>query len=287
MKIDLKEPICGIRPATLKSLLRSGYEGFDTPTAMRVLELDEPAITTTLSALQQGEWVNFLSTRQGVDWWRPGTKGQRLLATVLLKRIPRAQAQEILRQLIEEVRAINAESGISSRIKQVVLFGSLLTGAPEDMVGDVDVVVTIQRRALPQAQLQVLEKKEHADAPASLRHRELGLLGWPETRLRRRLRISPYLSFHPVGDLPGSVHQEVYAYDVEHEREVSPDRALRTRTRLVSLNADLESITNTPYARTSRDWPSAPKRAMVIELDGDKARLGQHLWMNGETDHDI
>jgi hypothetical protein len=137
MKVDRREPICGVRPAVLKSLLRKGYERFDTPTAMEHLELDEPAITTTLCALQQSGWVKFLGTRDGVDWWRPGTNGQRLLATVLLKRISRAQAQEILAQLIEEARAINADAAISSRIKQIVLFGSLLTGVPEDTVGDI------------------------------------------------------------------------------------------------------------------------------------------------------
>jgi hypothetical protein len=102
---------------------------------MEHLELDEPAITTTLCALQQSGWVKFLGTRDGVDWWRPGTNGQRLLATVLLKRISRAQAQEILAQLIEETGAINADVAISSRIKQIVLFGSRLTGLPEDTVG--------------------------------------------------------------------------------------------------------------------------------------------------------
>jgi hypothetical protein len=226
--------------------------------------------------------IEYLGTREGVDGWRPGSKGQRLLATALLKRIPRAQAQEILGQLIEETRAINADTAISSRIKQIVLFGSLLTGAPEDTVGDIDVVMTIQRRGLPAAQLLALEDKEQADAPDSVRYRESALLWWPETRLRRRLaRISPYLSFHPDGDLLGSVHQEVYAYDLEQESEVPPNGDLRTRTG--PPVSDLESRANTPYSRASREWPSAPKRAMVIELDGDKARLAQHLWMNGAS----
>jgi hypothetical protein len=56
MKVDRREPICGIRPAVLKRLLRKGYERFDTPGAMAFLELDEPAITATLAALQQGGW---------------------------------------------------------------------------------------------------------------------------------------------------------------------------------------------------------------------------------------
>jgi predicted nucleotidyltransferase len=280
MKVDRREPICGIRPVILKSLLRKGYERFDTPTAMEHLELDEPTITTTLAALQQGGWIEFLGRREGVDGWRPGSKGQRLLATALLKRITRAQAKEILTQLIEEARAINADAAISSRIKQIVLFGSLLTGVPEDTVGDIDVVVTIQRRMLPAGELLALENKEQADAPDSVRYRESALLWWPQTRLRRRLaRISSYLSFHPDGDLLGSVHQEVYAYDLEHEREVPPNGDLRTRTS--PPVSDLESIANTPYSRTPRDWPSAPKRAMVSEFDGDKARLAQHLWMNG------
>jgi hypothetical protein len=280
MKVDRSEPICGIRPAVLKSLLRKGYERFDTPTAMEHLELDEPAVTTTLAALQQGGWIQYLGSREGVDGWRPGNNGQRLLATALLKRIPRTQAQGLLGQLIAEARAINADAAISSRVKQIVLFGSLLTGAPEDTVGDIDVVVTLQRRLLPRIQLEALEENEQADAPDSVHYRESALHWWPQTRLRRRLaRLSPYLSFHPDSDLLGSVHQEVYAYDLEHEREVPPNGDLRTRTAPPVPGS--ESVDNTPYMRASRDWPTAPKRAMVIELDGDKARLAQHLWMNG------
>jgi hypothetical protein len=67
MKVDRREPICGIRPVILKSLLRKGYERFDTPTAMEHLELDEPTITTTLAALPQGGWIEFLGRREGVD----------------------------------------------------------------------------------------------------------------------------------------------------------------------------------------------------------------------------
>jgi len=230
MKVDRREPILRHPAAVLKSLLRKGYERFDTPSAMEFLELDEPAITMTLAGLQQGG-IEYLGALEGVDGWRPGSKGQRLLATVLLKRIPHTQAQEILAQLIEEVRAINADATISSRIKQIVLFGSLLTSPPEDTVGDIDVVITIQRRILPAAQLLALEEKEQADAPDSVRYRESAFLWWPETRLRRRLvRVSPYLSFHPHGDLLGSAHQEVFAYDVEHECEVAPNSDLRIRT---------------------------------------------------------
>lgn len=282
MKVDRREPICGIRPAVLKRLLRKGYERFDTPTAMEFLELDEPTITTSLAALQQDGWIEYLGAREGIDGWRPGSKGQRLLATALLKRIPRTQAQEILDRLIGEVRAINSDATISSRIKQIVLFGSLLTGAPEDTVGDIDVVMTIQRRVLPATQLLALEEKEQADAPDSVRYRESVLLWWPETRVRRRLaRVSPYLSFHPHGDLLGSVHREVYAYDVEREREAPSNGEPQIRADLP--DSDAESITNIPYSRVPRDWPCASKRALVIELDGDKARLAQHLWMNGEV----
>ena len=58
----------------MKNLLRKGYERFDTPTAMKCLELDEPEITARLSALQQSGWIEFLGVRDGVDWWRPGMK---------------------------------------------------------------------------------------------------------------------------------------------------------------------------------------------------------------------
>lgn len=47
MRVDAKERICGVRPADLTKLLRTA-ERFDTPTAMKYLESEEPRENTEL-----------------------------------------------------------------------------------------------------------------------------------------------------------------------------------------------------------------------------------------------
>jgi predicted nucleotidyltransferase len=281
MKIDPTEPICGVRPAVLKGLLERGEDGFTTPTAMQSLDLDEPEVTVTLSKLQKGGWIEYLGAHDGVDAWRSGPNGLRLQATTLRKkRIPHVRGQEILSDLINEVRAVNSEAVGSRRVTRIVLFGSLLTGASDDTVGDIDVVVIVRRRQIPTERLRELEAQERATAPESFRRKRFDLLGWPEIQLRRRLaKVSPYLSFHQEQDLAGSTQQEVYAYDLQRENEAPPDKSLFVQAE--APDDGLTAVPNPPYSRTPRTWPTAPTGASVMQLDGDSARLAQHLWMNG------
>jgi hypothetical protein len=71
-------PICGIRPVTLKALLRKG--SFDTPAAMQLLGLEEPEVTQTLTGLMQEGWIAFGGETEGVHTWRLATKGRQMLA---------------------------------------------------------------------------------------------------------------------------------------------------------------------------------------------------------------
>jgi predicted nucleotidyltransferase len=85
------------------------------------------------------------------------------------------------------------------RIEKILLFGSALTGARDGTVGDLDVVVTIKQRILPENQLETLEEAEKASKPKSSNF--IDSLCWPDTQLRRRLaKLSRYLSFHPESE---------------------------------------------------------------------------------------
>lgn len=286
MKVDAKELICGVRPADLKKLLRA-QDRFDTPTAMRHWDLEEPEITATLAALQQQGWIEFCGNMDGIDWWQPAQRGRRLAATALLKRIAVDQAQAILVRLIEEARAINAEPQSSRRLTRILLFGSLLTATAEDTVGDIDVVIHHDRRNLPEAEWHALEEHERAEAPDNVRANFSSLLYWPDARLKRRLaKISPYLSIHQEYDLIGNLYAEVYAYDLARELETPPDSTRRTHGG--TLEPDNERPNeNAAYSRTPRDWPAAPTRAIVKNIDNEEMRLAQHLWMNGRSVKDI
>jgi len=270
----------------LRTLLRKGGEGFGTPTAMNLLDLEEPEITRTLSALQQSGWIEYVGRRDGIDRWQPSRQGDRLSATALLKRIPRARGQQILAEVVQEVRAINADLTHSIRFKEILLFGSLLNGTPDDTIGDIDLVVEDSWRLLPEKELARLRERESADAPATVRNDVGARVSWPQTRLLRRLRrISPYISLHQTTDLPGNLYQQVYAYDLEHECEVPADTELKLFPG--DPHSDRAVVANTAYTRPERDWPVAPKGAAIEHLDAADARVAQHLWMNGMSTEEI
>jgi hypothetical protein len=111
------------------------------------------------------------------------------------------------------------------------------------------VVVSIQRRRLPEAQLRALEEEARATAPSSVRRNFTERLYWPERQLRRRLAgSSPRRASGQLGE------------------------------------SEEEQVEDETYSRAPRDWPVAPnKPSWVEELDQDWARLAQHLWMNGQS----
>lgn len=119
MKVE--KTICGVRAADVRTLLRKKGERFDTPDAMRLWGLEEPEVTSVLVQMQQEGWIAYGGRKGGVDWWRETKNGRRLVATPLVKRISANQAKEILDQLIDEARAINAEEQRSRRVTNIRL----------------------------------------------------------------------------------------------------------------------------------------------------------------------
>ncbi len=278
MDVDAKKQICGVKPVLLKHLLRKDL--FDTPTAMKQFGLDEPHVTDTLRRLERSAWISFAGAQDGIDTWRPTDRGVRLTATRLLKRISVAEGRAILSRFLGEVRAINADTSWSRRVCRVLLFGSLLSNSDKDTIGDVDVVVHIERRALPEEALIELENAEKA--PKRTQHNFIDSLCWPETRVRQRLgRVSRYISLHPESDLKatGARCQEVYAYDVAREREMAAEGKIKVMT--LSQESDISTRQNVARAGRRRiRWPRVPKRSVAIELSDEDGRLAQHLWMN-------
>lgn len=278
MKVDASKPICGVRPAVLKNLLRN--DSFDTPTAMKCLDLDEPYVTETLTRLERARWISFTGTHDGVDTWKIESRGMRLTATRLMKRIGAAEGRTILARLIEEVRTVNADESLSRRVRSVLLFGSLISAGEGDTIGDIDVVVYVERRAVNEGVLDALEKQEVAAKDPDMDY--VKSLYWPETRLRQRLaKVSRYLSFHRESDISatGARYQEVYAYDVAQEREVTANTQLRVMKRVKEPHF-LRRKRVERESRGVRRWPAAPKRAIAVDMDGEDGPLAQHLWMN-------
>lgn len=279
MDIDARKPIAGIKPALLKRLFRK--ERFDTPTAMKWLQCEEPEITRKLCTLEREGWITFDGTLEAVDYWRPAEKGRRLRATGLrLKRIPVAEGRRLLGLLVEEARAINVDPACSRRVESIRVFGSVLNDEPDCMIGDVDVVAEIKRRTLPEGALKTLEDAENARRPG---RGGLEWYAWSDMQLFRRLAaVSRYISLHTEGDLRATAapYQQVYAYDLARECEVEIDPEIRRMTPPPALNPN-EPRTMRPMPRSVRRWPTAPNRKMLVHLDQEEGLVAQHMWMNG------
>ena len=286
MKIDPRQLICGLRPSLLKSLLQLGL--FSTLSAMKVLSLDEPDATSTLVRLASEGWTEFQEVKDFVDWWSAGSLGQRLLATRLFKRISTAEGHRIVDALVREARLVNADPSSSRRVASIRLFGSMLTAAQDDEVGDIDVVLEIRRRPLEAEHLERLERQEKRDMPGYM-----GLAAaasWPEQRIRRRLaRLSRRVRFHRAEDIEhlGARCWTVYAFDLDAEREVGQDLIIREPTRVEQPEQDQAGKRDdaaVPAGKAwagPRSWPPPPDLAVTVSLAEEEGRLAQHLWQNG------
>jgi ribosomal protein S3AE len=65
--------------------------------------------------------------------------GSRLCVTRFVKRITRAKADTLVKQMLERITQINARDGLVFRVERVRAFGSYASGASE--VGDIDLAV--------------------------------------------------------------------------------------------------------------------------------------------------
>jgi predicted nucleotidyltransferase len=72
------------------------------------------------------------------------TTGGRLCATRFVKRITRAKADALVKQMLERIASINARDELVYRVSRVRAFGSYASDAPE--VGDIDLAVELEQR---------------------------------------------------------------------------------------------------------------------------------------------
>lgn len=285
MKLDREESICGLRPAVLKKLI-TRYS-FTTPKAMQVLGQCEPDISQTLAALHHEGWIEFVETAAFIDHWRVAARGQRLIATKLNKRFPIAEGRKIVGEVIAKARSINSDPDMSHRITEIRLFGSVLTGAPDDDAGDIDLVVSIERRTLPPEEMMRIEAHEDGAAPQFLSF--LDRADWAERETRRKIKaVSRRISLHPNSDLRaiGAPFKTVYRLDVETDREVPFDEAISAYV------PDPEEDAQAPVPRSHADpsqstayrftWPDIPTPLGVLgHTDGEWLHQAQHMWVRG------
>lgn len=198
--VDSDGLICGLRPPLLKKIMREAASypsgAISVEQAAKCLGRPHKKTVALLAKLHQTGWIE---PDEGL--WAPTQLGCRLAATISLnvKRFPRKLGLQIVERVVREAEKINNETH-SREISEIRLFGSCLTAADDELIGDVDLMVAQRRRELPSDVLERLKRDERRERPPSASYWDR--LSWPERRLRvrirkldRRISISPDLDF--------------------------------------------------------------------------------------------
>lgn len=281
MKIDPKTPIRGFPPAKLKKLL--ARERFSSIDAMKDLQVREPAASLGLRSLASDGWIKFVGIDRGdIERWETDEIGRRLVATRLIKRFPIKEGVALLPSIIAKAQALNAEPRSSRRIKSIWLFGSVLTGKPEDFAGDIDLVVNISRRPLPEPEIEALEAVEMSRAP------QRAQMGWfrdfRETELLRQIKkVSHRISIHSSSDVEifGLPYREIYRFHLETDRAGTPkgDGVGEGIDRDNTAQKKAQAAPPIPIP----PWPQAPNEAVSMRdpVDLEGLLVAQHLYVRG------
>jgi predicted nucleotidyltransferase len=124
--------------------------------------------------------------------------GSRLCVARFVKRITRAKAELLVKQMLERIAEINARDELVFRVKRVRAFGSYASDVPE--VGDVDLAVELERR-YPDRDI-IAQLLERADASGRRLGSYMDRLSYAELEVQRLLKgRSPYLAIEG-GDCP-------------------------------------------------------------------------------------
>src|ERR1041385_1629360 len=180
MKINAREPICGLRPALVKRLAKE-YEPFSLAFAADILGLPEQVAEEKMQELCDAGYMTA-----DADRWHATELGIRLAnAKLNVKRFPRSQGMEIVQRVIAEAERINRERH-SRCIAKIILFGSCLTADDNELIGDVDLIVVVEpRQELPRAERDELERRELNERYfVNVIERAV----WHQTRLLKRIK---------------------------------------------------------------------------------------------------
>jgi len=254
---------------------------------MLLLGMAEPHISETLRQLADAGWVSWDGDRESIDQWRSTSLGHRLAASRLIRRFPISQRRALLPKIVEAACTLNANPSASHRIAEIILFGSILTGQDHEDAGDVDLVVHVVRRKLPEKALNAQIETEERAMPQSLDFFQR--LNRQENDLKRAIKkVSNKISLHGFSDVEifSAPHRQLYRYDVETETEMVPDPEVRVVHRKERPALDEGQII--PPKLDVRAWPVAPNAPVVLEpMDAAPLRLAQHLWMKGVNASEI
>ena len=147
-------------------------------------------------------------------------KGGALGLTRLVRRMNRAKAEALLKDMLARVAEINAKAELLHWITEIRIFGSYLTDT--DDIGDLDVAIRLERHKVDGKWSKACN--ELADKSGKTLY-FLERLTYPKTELFRRIKNrSPYISLHEMAELEENREQlgdgkTVYTFTPPQKRQ--------------------------------------------------------------------
>jgi len=282
--------IHGVRLSTMKKLLA---KPFSTVDAAKALHMSDPDIGMMLRRMEEDEIVDYAGLFNGIEQWRSGCQGDRILGAKIAPAQPVSKAMKALDRLLDVADQIAADETSSFLPVEIYLFGSVLRGGDEEgLVGDLDVAVKSDWRLKGEDQRK-LEQAEYGG------YIPIWKMGWPRRRMIARLAKAVRLaSIHEMHDAEAIDAQRQLVWRLDRNTGIAD----RTRGALVG------SSTQSPGPPSSRDedyvappplraWRTPPAAVGTLRspvsnmyrgaLLDELAHISRHLWARGETIEEV
>jgi predicted nucleotidyltransferase len=146
MRVSKDDVICGLPAPQARSLMRLYFNDYTAGVAAEVLGIDERAAERVLRDFEVAGYLARGSARPHCVSWTTTTHGNALAQASFGKPITRATADRHLAEVIERVRAFNADARRLLSVSELAVFGSYLD-TDAQRLGDLDLAVTVVRRA--------------------------------------------------------------------------------------------------------------------------------------------
>jgi predicted nucleotidyltransferase len=200
MRITTNQSIAGYPALQVREFVRKyRFTNFSARAAEAALMLSTEASANFLSKLVDLGFIGKSRERDGIQLFQLTGSGQALANASAAKPIYRKTAERILAQFLERVHTVNANPVYLFRVKNVVLFGSILSDA--ERLGDVDIAISLEAKVSDTNAYQAwaMARRDEAEAAGKYFHTLFESGVWPRQEVLLQLKArSRSLSLHEL-----------------------------------------------------------------------------------------
>jgi predicted nucleotidyltransferase len=200
MRITTNQSIAGYPALQVREFVRKyRFTNFSTGAAEAALMLSTEAAVDFLNKLSDLGFIGKSREREGKQLFQLTNSGQAFANASAAKPIHRKTAERVLAQFLERVHKVNATHEYLFRVKNVVLFGSMLSNA--DRLGDVDIAISLEAKVSDTNAYQAwsMARRDEAEAAGRCFHTSFESAIWPRQEVFLQLKArSRSLSLHEL-----------------------------------------------------------------------------------------